>query len=767
VLPLSGIRVIETPSGPISGLGTMILADFGAEVIRIEPPGGDPEAGQPSARLWRRGKTVIELDLEDQRAVSATRELIVDTAEAAVLTPALRTRLALEKNGRPIRQDLILAILAGIGESGRYVDYPAKEGLVAALSGRMMTFEGAAGRGGPVFSALQVGVHATAQSLAAGLLSSLHARTIRGRGAVFTTSLLRGMLPYDLSGLQTEQLVAKGLLERAGGRQDVLKVMPRIYYHAARTRDGRWIQFGNLLPHLQQNFFRAAEFDVGEGGVPESGPELEAFRNRMLEHIATRDLDEWMEVFVDDGGVVAHPYQTTQQALDDPDLVDNGHVVETPNGRQLGVLANLLRTPGRVGGLPEVATLDGLKSRRVSAVANDSGGEQDDEALPLSGVTVVEAATIIAAPLGASTLADLGARVIKLEPLAGDPFRQMIGGIGASKCNTGKESVCVDLKQPRGQKIAQELIRSADIFIHNYRPGVPERLGLGYESLSQTNPGLIYLSANGYGPAGPGAHRPSTHPIPGAALGGVVWQMGQLPDAGPMSLEEVREVTRKLFRANEVNPDPNTSMVIATTATLGLLARDRTGHGQKILVDMFGANAYANWDDFLSYPDKPDRPSVDAEGFGLAAGYRLYRCTDGWIFLYAADESQLASLGSSDPEALEALFLSRGVDDWTQTLTSPELCCVRADAGWPADFLLGSDLAREEELVVTARHPEWGEYLRHGPMVRFGAGRDYPDASMPGDGTEKLLAELGYSTVEIAELIDEAVVAGYSVAASR
>ena len=767
MLPLSGIRVIETPSGPISGLGTMVLADFGAEVIRIEPPGGDPEAGEPSARLWRRGKTVIELDLEDPHAVAAARELILDTAEAAVLTPALRTRLALDEDGKPVRQDLVLAILAGIGESGRYVDYPVKEALVAALSGRMMSFEGAAGRKGPVFSALQVGVHATAQSLAAGLLSSLHARTVHGRGAVFSTSLLRGMLPYDLSGLQTEQLVAKGILERAGGRQDVLKVMPRIYYHAARTRDGRWIQFGNLLPHLQQNFFRAAQFDVGEGGVPESGPELETFRNRMLEHIATRDLDEWMDVFVSDGGVVAHPYQTTQQALDDPDLVANGHVVETPDGRQLGVLANLSRTPGRVGSVPAVATLDELKARSVSVVANElsgePGGEQGHEALPLSGITVVEAATIIAAPLGASTLADLGARVIKLEPLAGDPFRQMIGGVGASKCNTGKESICLDLKQPRGQQIARELVQGADIFIHNYRPGVPERLGLGYESLSETNPGLIYLSANGYGPAGPGAYRPSTHPIPGAALGGVVWQMGQLPEPGPMTLDEVREVTRKLFRANEVNPDPNTSMVIATTATLGLLARDKTGHGQKILVDMFGANAYANWDDFLSYPDKPDRPGVDADGFGLAAGYRLYRCADGWVFLYAADESQLASLGSSDAEALEALFLSRSVDEWTQSLTSPELCCVRADAGWPADFLLGSDLAREEELVVTARHPEWGEYLRHGPMVRFGPGRDYPDASMPGDGTEQLLAELGYSAVEIAELIDESVVAAYSV----
>jgi len=765
--PLQGMRVVEVGLGPVSGLATTILADFGAEVIRVELPGGDPFAAMPSAVLWRRGKTIVEADLGVGADRDAVRRLVIESADALLTTlrPERQREAALDAASlHAARTDLVHGYIGGIGEVGAYVDYPGLEGLVAALSGRMMSFEGAAGRRGPVYSALLVGVHATAQSAAAALLAGLLKRTRTGHGSAFSTSLLRGMLPYDLSGILTEQLAARGLIERPAGRQDVLAVMPRIYYHAARTSDGRWIQFGNLLPHLQQNFFRAAGIEIPEGGVPTSGEALESFRDGMLARIAEKTLDEWMDIFVRDGGVVAHPYQTTREALEDPDLVANGHVVATANGPRLGVLASLSATPGKIGGAPRRTTLaELLPSARTQPASPGAAASPTTvprrtalSEKPLEGVTVVEAATIIATPLGAATLADLGARVIKLEPLEGDPFRSMVSGLGAAKCNTGKESICLDLKRAEAREVAAALIARADVFVHNYRPGVPERLGLGYDTLAAENPGLVYLAANGYGPAGPGAHRPSTHPIPGAALGGVVWQMGGLPGPGPMSLDEVREVTRRLFRANELNPDPNTSMVIATAVCLGLMARARTGKGQKILVDMFGANAWANWDDFLSYPGKPERPAVDAGHHGLAPGYRLYECADGWVFVHAASDAALRTLGM--PDALEETFAGRSVDHWTATLTGPEVWCVRADGGWPADFLLGNGLAAEDELVVRATHPQWGEYLRHGPMVRFGRGLDYPGAGLAGDATVPLLEELGYPVERIAALLEAGVV---------
>ena len=351
-------------------------------------------------------------------------------------------------------------------------------------------------------------------------------------------------------------------------------------------------------------------------------------------------------------------------------------------------------------------------------------------------------------------MADLGARVIKIEPLAGDPFRDMMHGTGAMRCNTGKESICLDLKSPAGQRVARQLAARADVFIHNYRPGVPRKLGIDYAALRADNPRLIYLSANGYGRKGPGAKRPSTHPIPGAALGGVVWQMGGLPEDGPMSLEAIREVARALFRANEVSPDPNTSMVVATAATLGLLAREATGQGQEIFVDMLGANAYANWDDFLSYPGKPDRPRVDADILGLGPRCRLYECRAGWVFLHVASDADWARLGVADEAAAEAMFRTEDADVWERRLTAGGVVCVRADAHWPAQFLLRDPAVRAGELVVDAPHAQLGEYPRQGPIVRFERGGSYAGACLAGEHTERLLTELGYADDAVADLLE-------------
>ena len=209
-----------------------------------------------------------------------------------------------------------------------------------------------------------------------------------------------------------------------------------------------------------------------------------------------------------------------------------------------------------------------------------------------------------------------------------------MSGLGAIRVNAGKKSLCVNLKTSEGKQIVLDLIQHADIVIHNYRPGVPERLGIDYASVRPLNPALVYIQSNGYGPHGPSAHRPSTHPIPGAAMGGVFYQMGEtLPD-DLLGEDDLLLWTSRLMRANELNPDPNTSAVIATSALLALSARLRTGRGQQVMVDMFGANAYANADDFVRYPDKEARPLPDAGLHGLSAGYRLYECLNNtWVFL--------------------------------------------------------------------------------------------------------------------------------------
>ena len=774
MLPLERFRIVEVGLGPASGLATMMLADFGADVVKVVPKSGDPFAGMASWPLWSRGKRIVRADLRDDVDAAKLRALIKGSADAVLTTldRAQRERIGLDAASLG-RDDLVLGVISGFGEDGPYAGYPGYEPVVAAKSGRMLSFAGVANRDGPNYSALQVGTHATAQTAAAALLAGLIGREACGRGFTFDTSLLRGMMPYEMGIMAMAQLWEKGILERPKASRDRTKSMPTLNYHPVRTKDGHWLQLGNLLPHLLANFFRATGLADELQGEEHRGdpmrwpkPVLEAFRDRLFAHMQTKTLAEWTELFVADGGVVSHPYQTTQDALDDPDVTANGHVVARGGGKQLGLVANLTATPGEAGGAAVETTFEAIGARPVQPPR--ALGERPRK--PLSGVVVVESATIIAAPLGASVLADLGARVIKLEPLTGDPFRSMFHGFGAAKCNAGKESICLDLKSAAGQAIAQALGAKADVWIHNYRTGVPEKLGIGYDELAARNPNLVYVSANGYGPGGPGAKRPSTHPIPGAALGGVAWQFGGLPPASAdLDSHGLRETARKLLRANEVNPDPNTSMVVATAALLGLAARRASGSGQKLYVDMFGANAYANWDDFLSYPGKPDRPPVDADGYGLGPLHRLYRCRDGWIFLLVASDAewqQLATtlgleVGRDDPrleEILAARFEAGEADDFERRLAPNGVGCVRADGAEPPDFFRCDPHCAAEELRVPAEHPDWGDYYRNGPMARFSKGDAYGGASAMGDSTVALLEELGYSPARISALVEDKAV---------
>ena len=772
--PLSRFRVVELGIGPVTGLATMVLADFGADVVKVVPKGGDPFAGMGSWPLWTRGKRIIEADLDDADDAFALRRLIVESADAVLtnLDRSTRDTLGLdpESLGRP---DLVLGVVSGFGEDGPYANYPAYEPVVAAKSGRMLNFAGVADRPGPNYAALQVGTHATAQSAAAGILAALIGREATGHGFTFDTSLLRGMMPYEMGIMAMAQLWDKGILERPKVTRDRTVSMPTFNYHPVRTKDGKWLQLGNLLPHLLDNFFRASGLDAviaqsEHPGDPFRWPReaVEQFRDYLFEHMQSKTLAEWTDIFVADGGVASHPYQTTQEALADPDVTANGHAVERDGVTQLGVLADLTESPGVVGVPAVETTFDAIETRTLATMPVAG----DKPAKPLGGVTVVESATIIAAPLAAATLADLGARVIKIEPLTGDPFRSMFHGFGASKCNAGKECISLDLKSADGQRIAQSLAAKADIWIHNYRMGVPERLGIGYEQLSAVNPDLVYVSANGYGPNGPGAKRPSTHPIPGAALGGVVWQFGGLsPEDEVPDNAQLRETARKLLRANEVNPDPNMSMVVATTALLGLAARRVHGRGQKVFVDMFGANAYANWDDFLSYEGKPERPGVDKDGYGLGPLHRLYRCADGWVFLMITSDDEWTVLrdelhlevdrDAADLEnVLGDVFAAGNADDFEARLATKGIGCVRADGLQPPAFLLEDEHCGVEELRVPAVHPDWGDYFRNGPMVRFSKGDDYPGTGAMGGATVAILEELGYSTAEIDALIAERTV---------
>lgn len=791
--PLDDISILDLSLGPAGGLATMVLGDFGAQVIKVEPPGGDPFRKLPSSPMWLRGKKSITLDLGSESAIEALQRLVAATDVVVTGQRSVNARAQgcdYETLSR-INPRLIYCQITGFGDQGPYAHFPAYEGVVSAKAGRMKEMEGIIQTPGPVYAAVQVATHATSQNVLSGILAALIERGESGMGQMLQTSLLQGLMPYDQGGSLWRQLMARNPNPPSGGKHDPSKVMPNFNYHPVQAGDGKWLQLANLMPHHFERFLRVADLDKELEKTPYNEPmhtwsaeTREGFRNILLRRMQQKGSDEWMKLFIDDGGVAAHPYLTAEEALDDPDMVQNGHVITLAGIRQLGPLARLTETPAEIHmPAPEPGQHNDLIESIGPLKTGADPGPVTDTQAPLAGITVLEFAAIIATPLGTSFLADMGARVIKVEPVEGDPFRAQSHEVGAARVNNGKESITIDLKTDTGQAIAYRLIKRADILIHNYRPGVPERLGITYDEARKLNPEIIYLAANGYGPMGPGVSRPSAHPIPGAAMGGAMYQAGGIQGRELLGIEELRETSRRLGRANEVNPDPNTAMVVCSAALLGLYAKQRTGKGQRIFIDMLGANAYANFDDFLQYEGKPERPPLGSELRGPHPLYRLYPCKEGWIFLgllldqewvefcktanrpdllddpaFSSEEMRDRNQTALSSE-LSALFSTKTAVQWESIIGSQGLGCVVADSGSMAEFFLGNTDSQDDSWMVPVSHTRWGEYFRHGPMVAFSRSRcTLKGAVLAGEHTDTILEELGYSTSEILALRKDHVV---------
>lgn len=807
--PCDDLVILDLSSGLAPGLATMVLADFGADVIKIEPPGGDPARSDPSSPMWLRGKRSVELDLATPEAQQQLAGL-AKTADVVVASYAPGTA---EAHGADyatlsaVNPRLIYVSVTGWGPKGPYASYPTDEVLVSAKSGRMMAFKHVARNDAPGFTAVQVGVHGAAQSTIAGILAALEARDRSGIGQLVETSLLQGMFGFDFNGLPREQMIKKFPDKVQGDLFAMLNDpdgMSTLGYQPVRTKDGKWLQFANLLEHLFQSSIVALDLtaevlaDPKYAGAPRALPAdaREEVRNMMLLRAREKTEAEWMEIFKENGNVAVDYAMNAQQALHHPDIVANGDIVEIDDPavgtvRQIGPLAKLRGTPAEVNRpAPAVGqhTAEVLGSQRQ---VSSPSAPTNDTRPPLEGVTVLEFATIIAAPFSCSLLADLGARVIKVEPTeGGDPMRLMLGAgfngyFGIAKTTAGKESICIDLKDPAGQEIVHKLVAQADVIVHNYREGVPDRLGIGYEQVKAIKPDIIWVSVSGYGPDGGSATRPCAHPIPGAVNGGVMMQVGEDWEPDNIdSLEGLREASRRFFRANEGNPDPCTSVVATASTMLALRARTRTGEGQQVYVSMLQANGYANADDALSYAGKASRPVIDTDVLGTGPLRRLYSTRDGWVcislpsqqqweaFCDAAGAGHLASdprFGSAEAREsnsdaliaeLSTLFATRSADEWEQMLAPNGIGCVRADGYTGAgDFFLNDPQIEANGWDKLAVHPVMGEYRRWGPMAVFERtpGR-YGPGVLAGYNTEAILGEIGYAGSVVESLYERGVI---------
>jgi alpha-methylacyl-CoA racemase len=398
----------------------------------------------------------------------------------------------------------------------------------------------------------------------------------------------------------------------------------------------------------------------------------------------------------------------------------------------------------------------------------------------LAGLRVLDLSRLLPGGFCSLLLADFGADVVKVEDTGmGDYVRwaeprypdaePSAGGAMFLALNRGKRSVRIDLKRDAGREVFLRLVAGADVLLESFRPGVMERLSVGWEQLRAENPRLVYCAITGYGQDGPYAGR-AGHDMDYLARVGLLDLTGE-PEGPPVQA------------AGQIADLGGGALMAAFGILAALRERDRSGEGQ--LVDVSMADGALSWlameaARVLAGATRPARGRAELAG-GLLC-YRPYRCADGWVTLGALEPKfwqawcegvgrddlaarQFEPVGSDTHREVEAVFAARTRAEW-QAFNDEHDCCLEPVLG--LDEALESELVRAREMIVEIDQPGAGPVRLLGTPVKLSrTPADPTRAGGPplGADTEAVLAEAGYSGAEIRALTDAGAVAGPSTTA--
>ena len=390
---------------------------------------------------------------------------------------------------------------------------------------------------------------------------------------------------------------------------------------------------------------------------------------------------------------------------------------------------------------------------------------------PLDGYRIIDLTTMVSGPLATSILGDQGADVIKVEvPGIGDHTRSVgnkQNGMSSSflNINRSKRSVTLNLKDERGKTALKKIAATADVVVQNFRPGVVERLGIGFDDIKAVAPNIIYVSISGFGERGPWAGRPVYDPIIQALSGLTTIQAG--------SDSERPRLVRTIV------PDKLTAVVASQAVTAALLARAKSGEGQHVRVSMLDAVMNFLWGsdmNGLTFPDQTVKAQAAASFIDL-----IYATADGFMTVSTMGNKEWSALtrAFNEPELLEdprfktATLRDKNVNERLQLIqdrlikkTTAEWIEVFEREGVPCAPALTRAQAIEHpqvvasEIVVEKQHPIAGRVRQARTAARFEStpADEWRGAPRLGEDNVEVLREVGYGDKEIAEFTRDGVI---------
>lgn len=756
--PLAHLRVIEASIAQPGAIAAMLLADHGADVIKIEPQGGSVFAGDLTRKGWDRGKRSVELDIA---ADTATLRRLLATADVFIhdLTDSEAARLGLDEES--LERDfpaLVSCAITAYSRGTPLSDRPYGESLAAARLGTMVD-KGSSHRPGPMYLGHPALHYGQAFLCAMNVLAALRARRMLGVGQGTEASLLDAFLAQSPMNHWWQEDGISYIKKGDSGASDRFGYV-RLVTGMFQCGDGKFLQI-----HTGSGGFKPA-FDIlgfgdriqackgPEMAFPLSEDEYQCARVEIFDAFKARPRDEWIALLQAQDVAVLPVLEPGEVLLDEQVEFAGMRIAQPdPDFGTIHQAAPAIRFADAPCAQPAPAPAVGAHNAELEALLaappRQAGPQVSPVSRPLEGVRVVDFSSFFAVGFGGRLLNDLGADVIKIETPSGDQMRPLPDVFDAA--NRGKRDVVIDLKTPEGLEAARRLVATADVVTHNLRPGKADKLGIGFEALKAIKPDLIYLYLPGYGSKGPKALLKAFAPL-------VSGWVGLLYEAGG----EGNNPNGSAFG----NEDYNNGFLGAVAVMMALEKRAETGAGGYVECPQLHSSLWTTSEHFLDAQMKPVYGlRVDAQQQGFNALDRIYRTTDGWVCISCRQPERRAALVRvTGIDASDDAVLKAALDGWFAARTSADAFAALDAGGAPAEVVcegpwvdeaLWLDWMVETGRVIESRDSMYGHIRELALFNRLSRtpGHATGDGPRLGEHTAELLAEAGYSEAEIADLI--------------